>query len=126
MAHKRVTLKETGSLPTVTLRFGQQLFAKYDIYLYNREGSNPSPVARNETNSDDKSDTFTVGTTLADLHQRLLYWQAAISILDDRPDQTYVMTAIIGQDGQEVGRFEKRGPITNTVIDQDSVRFILE
>ncbi len=126
MAHKRVTVKRTGSLPTVTLRFGQQLFAKYDIFLYNRDGSNPAPVAKDEINADDRPDTYTVGTSLPDLHQRLLYWQAAISILDDRPDQTYVMTAIIGQDGKEVGRFEKRGPITNTVIDQDTVRFIVE
>jgi hypothetical protein len=126
MAHKRVTLQRTGSLPTVTLRFGQQLFGKYDIYLYDRDGGNAQEVAKNETNSDDKSDTFTVGSNLDDLHQRLLYWQAAISVLDNRPDQTYVMTAIISQNGNEVGSFEKRGPITNTVIDQDTVRFILE
>ena len=126
MAHKRVTLQRNRSLPTITLRFGQQLFGKYDIYLYDRDGGNPQPVARNETNSDDKSDTFTVGNDLADLHQRLLYWQAAISVLDNRPDQTYVMTAIVSQDDREVGRFEKRGPIGNTVIDQDTVRFILE
>lgn len=126
MAHKRVTLKKTGSLPTVTLRFGQQLFGKYDILLYDRNGGNAQPVATDETNSDSKSDTFTVGNNLNDLHQRLLYWQAAISVLDDRPGQTYVMTATISQNGNEVGSFERRGPITNTVIDQDTVRFILE
>lgn len=126
MAHKRVTLKRTGDLPTVTLRFGQQLFGKYDIYLYDRDGGNAQAIATNETNSDGKSDTFTVGNNLGDLHQRLLYWQAAISVLDNRPNQTYVMTAIISQNGQDVGSFEKRGAISNTVIDQDTVRFILE
>jgi hypothetical protein len=126
MAHKRVTLKRNGSLPTITLRFGQQLFAKYDIYLYDRDGGNAQSIATNETNSDNKSDTFTVGNSLDDLHQRILYWQAAISVLDERPNQTYVMTAIISQNEHEVGSFEKHGPITNTVIDQDTVRFILE
>ncbi len=122
MAHKRVKLKRTGSLPTVRLRFGQQLFGKYSIYLYDRDGANHVPIAVDQTGSD----TFTVGTNLVDLHQRILYWQAAISIVVDRPDQIYVMTTIIGQDGQVMGEFEKRGPITNTVIDEDTVRFILE
>ncbi len=130
MAHKRITLKSTGGLPTVTLEFGHQLFAKYDIFLYDRDGANPQPIATNEINSDMKSDTFTVGATLADLHQRVLFWQAAVSVLDDRPGQTYLMIAIVSQDGREVGRFIKPesgpAPITNTVMDQDTVRFILE
>lgn len=126
MAHKRVTLRAGGGLPTVELHFGQQLFAKYDIYLYDRNGSDPREVAVNETNSDNKSDTFTVGSDLEDLNFRILFWQAAISILDERPDQTYLMRAIVRQDGSVLGTFERAGSITNTVIDQDTVRFVVE
>jgi hypothetical protein len=126
MAHKRVSLRKDGGLPTVELHFGQLLFAKYDILLYDRNGSNPEDIARNETNSDNKSDTYTVGSSLEDLNFRILFWQAAISVLDERPDQTYLMRAIISQDGNVVGTFERAGSITNTIIDQDTVRFTLE
>jgi hypothetical protein len=126
MAHKRVSLRKGGGLPTVELQFGQQLFAKYDIFLYDRNGSNPAEVAVNETNSDNKSDTFAIGGRLEDLDLRILFWQAAISVLDERPGQTYLMRAIISQDGSAVGTFEKAGPITNTVLDQDTVRFVVE
>lgn len=126
MAHKRVTLKRSGSLPTVELRFGNALFAKYEVVIYDRNGANPQPIARDQLNSDNIPDSFTVGTSVADLDQRILFWQAAISVLDNRPDQTYLMRAIISQDGQTLDTFDKSGPITNTVIDQDTVRFVLE
>jgi len=125
MQHKRVTLRSDGGLPTVELQFGQQLFAKYDIYLYDRNGRNPEEVAVNETNSDDRSDAYSIGSRLDDLDQHILFWQAAISVLDDRPNQTYLMRAVISQDGNVVGTFERAGSITNTVIDQDTVRFVL-
>jgi hypothetical protein len=67
-----------------------------------------------------------VGTSLADLDMRILFWQAAISVLDERPDQTYLMRAVISQDGNVLGTFERAGSISNTVIDQDTVRFVLE
>jgi hypothetical protein len=35
------------------------------------------------------------------------------------------MRAIITQDGNVLATFDKRGPIVNTVIDQDTVRFIV-
>ena len=127
MAHKRVNISAGGGLPTVTLEFGRGLFAKYDLYLYDRNGGDPTPIAENQTNSDKVPDTFTVGTNVADLHQRILFWQAAISVFDDQPQQEYVMTAVISQDGKPLGNLPpKRGPITNTVLDQDSVRFIVE
>lgn len=126
MPHKRISLRRDGGLPTVELSFGQALFAKYDILLYDRNGSNPADVARNETNADDRSDTYTIGNRLQDLDFRILFWQAAISVLDQRPDQTYQMRATIRQDGNVVGAFERAGSITNTVLDQDTVRFILE
>ena len=126
MAHKRVSLRSGGGLPSVELRFGQLLFAKYDIYLYDRNGSNPVAVALNETNTDNKSDTFVVGSSLDDLNMRILFWQAAISVLDERPDQTYLMRAVVSQDGNVLGTFERAGAITNTVIDQDTVRFVVE
>jgi hypothetical protein len=60
------------------------------------------------------------------LDQQILFWQAAISVLDSSPDQVYLMRAIITQDDRELATFDKRGPIVNTVIDQDTVRFVLE
>lgn len=126
MAHKQVTISAGGGLPTVALQFGQGLFAKYDVYLYDRNGGDPKPIAENQSNSDNISDTYTVGTNVADLHQRILFWQSAISVFDDQPQQTYLMRAIVSQDGTVQGTFDKRGPITNTVIDQDTVRFIVE
>lgn len=126
MAHKRVKLSSGGGPPTVELHFGQGLFAKYDIFLFDRNGSNPADVAVNETNSDDRSDAYTVGNNLEDLNQRILFWQAAISVLDERPDQTYLMRATIRQDGSVVGVFERAGSIINTEVDQDTVRFVVE
>jgi hypothetical protein len=113
-------------LPTVELQFGQALFAKYDIFLYDRNGANPAAITRDQINGDNVPDIFRVGHDLADLEQRILFWQAAISVFDDHPDQTYLMRAIIKQGGDVRGTFDKRGPITNTVIDQDTVRFVLE
>ena len=126
MAHKRVTIKRGGGLPEIELRFGNALFAKYDIFLFDRNGTNPQPVTTNQLNSDDVPDIFTVGTSVAALDQQILFWQAAISVLDNQPGQTYLMRAIITQDGQQLAVFDKRGSITNTVIDQDTVRFVLE
>ena len=126
MPHKRVSLNKDGSLPQVELRFGNALFAKYDVFLFDRNGANPQPVKTNQLNSDDIPDIHTVGTSLADLDQRILFWQAAISVFDNHPNQTYLMRAIISQDGEQKGVFDKRGPIVNTVIDQDTVRFVLE
>lgn len=126
MAHKRVSLRRGGGPPTVELHFGQQLFAKYDIYLYDRNGTNPQDIAVNETNSDARPDSYSVGGDLEDLNMRILFWQGAISVLDNRPDQTYLMRATISQDGNAVGTFERAGSITNTVIDQDTVRFVVE
>ena len=126
MAHKRVSIKKGGGLPQVELRFGNALFAKYDIFLFDRNGTNPQPVTTNQLNSDDKPDIFTVGAAVATLDQQILFWQAAISVFDNQPGQTYLMRAIITQDGQQLAVFDKRGPITNTVIDQDTVRFVLE
>ena len=126
MAHKRVNIKKGGGLPQVELRFGNALFAKYDIFLFDRNGTNPQPVTTNQLNSDDVPDIFTVGASVATLDQQILFWQAAISVFDNQPGQTYLMRAIITQDGQQLAVFDKRGPITNTVIDQDTVRFVLE
>lgn len=126
MAHKRVSIKKDGGLPQVELRFGNALFAKYDIFLFDRNGTNPQPVTTNQLNSDDVPDIFTVGASVATLDQQILFWQAAISVLDNQPGQTYLMRAIITQDGQQLAVFDKRGSITNTVIDQDTVRFVLE
>jgi hypothetical protein len=126
MAHKRVSLRRDGGAPTVELQFGRQLFAKYDIYLYDRNGRNPAPIAAHETNDDDRSETYSVGGSVEDLNQRILFWQAVISVLDDNPDQTYLMRAVISQGGAVVGTFERAGAIAKTVIDQDTVRFVLE
>lgn len=126
MAHKQVTIRAAGSPPTIELIFGKALFAKYDIFLFDRNGSNPAPVQVNQTNGDALPDIFTVGSSPADLDQRILFWQAAISVFDNQPGQTYLMRAIISQDGTELDRFDKTGSITNTVLDQDTVRFELE
>ena len=126
MAHKRVNIKRSGGLPQVELRFGNALFAKYDIFLFDRNGTNPEPVKTDQLNSDDEPDIFAVGASVAALDQQILFWQAAISVLDNQPGQTYLMRAIITQDNRELAVFDKRGPITNTVIDQDTVRFVLE
>lgn len=126
MAHKRVSIKNGGGLPSIELQFGNALFAKYDIFLFDRNGMNPQPIKTNQLNSDNIPDIFEVGTSVATLDQQILFWQAAISVLDNRPDQTYLMRAIITQDGRELGVFDKRGAIVNTVIDQDTVRFVLE
>ena len=126
MAHKRVSLKSDGGLPSVELQFSNALFAKYDIFLFDRNGMNPQPVKTNQLNSDKIPDIFEVGTSVAALDQQILFWQAAISVLDSSPDQVYLMRAIITQDDRELATFDKRGPIVNTVIDQDTVRFVLE
>ena len=126
MAHKRVSIKKGGGLPQVELRFGNALFAKYDIFLFDRNGMNPQPIKTNQLNSDNIPDVFEIGTSAAALDQQILFWQAAISVLDNKPDQTYLMRAIITQDGRELATFDKRGSIVNTVIDQDTVRFVLE
>ena len=127
MEHKTVTLRNGGGLPKIELRFSNALFAKYEISLFDQNGRNPQPVTpKPQFNSDDEPDIFAVGPSVATLAQRILFWQAAISVLDDRPGQTYLMRAIITQDGQQLAVFDKRGPITNTVIDQDTVRFIVE
>lgn len=125
MAHKRVTLNRSGGLPQVEIQFGKALFAKYDVFLFDRNGSNPQPVKTDQLNSDDIPDIFTVGSSLADLDQRILFWQAAISVLDNQPNQNYLMRAIVTQDGNVLDTFDKRGSIVNTVIDQDTVRFVL-
>jgi hypothetical protein len=126
MAHKRVSIKKGGGLPQVELRFGNALFAKYDIFLFDRNGTNPQPVTTNQLNSDDVPDIFTVGTSVAALDQQILFWQAAISVFDDQPGQTFLMRAIITQDGEELAVFDRSGPITNTVLEQDTVRFVVE
>lgn len=127
MPHKRVTLNPAGGLPSIELRFGNALFAKYDIFLFDRNGANPQPVSTDQLNSDDVPDIFQVGTVLSDLDQRILFWQAAISVFDNQPNQTYRMTAVISQDGNQLAVFKKPedqpGPIVNTVLDQDTVRF---
>jgi hypothetical protein len=125
MPHKRVTLTSGGGLPQVELQFGNALFAKYDVFLFDRNGTNPQPVKTNQLNSDDIPDIFTIGASVAGLDQQILFWQAAISVLDNQPNQNYLMRAIITQDGNVLGTFDKRGPIVNTVIDQDTVRFVL-
>lgn len=126
MEHKTVTLRNGGGLPKIELRFGNALFAKYEISLFDQNGTNPEPVATDQLNSDDEPDIFTVGPSVATLAQRILFWQAAISVFDDQPGQTYLMRAIITQEGQELAVFDRRGSITNTVIDQDTVRFLVE
>ena len=126
MAHKTVDLNAGGALPTIELRFSKGLFAKYDVYLYDRLGGDPQPIAENQTNADTVSDTYSVGTTVADLHQRILFWQGAISVFDNQPGQNYLMRAVVSQNGAVIGTFDKRGLITNTVVDQDTVRFIVK
>jgi hypothetical protein len=127
MEHKTVTLRNGGGLPKIELRFGNALFAKYEISLFDQNGKNPQPVTPTpQFNSDDEPDIFSVGPSVATLAQRILFWQAAISVLDDQPGQTYLMRAILTQDGEELAVFDRRGPITNTVIDQDTVRFVVE
>ena len=112
-------------MPVVELQFGNALFAKYDLYLYDRNGANPQEIAVNQTNGDNIPDIFTIGKILADLDQQILFWQAAISVFDNKPGQTYLMRAIVSQDGTVLGTFDKTGSITNTVIDQDTVRFVI-
>lgn len=126
MAHKRVTIRAAGAPPKIELVFGNALFAKYDIFLFDRNGSNAAPLQLNQTNGDELPDIFSVGSSPADLDQRILFWQAAISVFDNQPGQTYLMRAIISQDGNELAQFDKTGSITNTVLDQDTVRFVLE
>jgi len=127
MEHKTVTIRNGGGLPQIELRFGNALFAKYEISLFDQNGTNPQPVTPNpQFNSDDDPDIFTVGPSVPTLAQRILFWQAAISVFDDQPGQTYLMRAIITQDGEQLAVFDRRGSITNTIIDQDTVRFVVE
>lgn len=126
MAHKRVRLRRGGGLPTVEMHFGQLQFAKYDILLHDRNGADPRDVVRNKTFSDGDPDVFTVGSNLEDLDFRILRWQGVISVLDNRPDQTYLMRAIVRQGDAVLGTFDRSGPIANTAFDEDTVRFVLE
>ena|SRR5690349_6341556 len=125
MPHKRVNIRNGGGLPRIQLQFGNALFAKYDLFLYDRNGSNPQPITTHQINADEIPDIYTIGTSVAGLEQQILFWQAAISVLDNQPDQTYLMRAIITQDGNVLATFDKRGPIVNTVLDQDTVRFVV-
>ena len=80
MPVSKATLISSGSLPSIEIIVGFAHFAKFEFYIYDQNGQNPQKFAEG-VNSDTTPDVFQIGTggEVGDLHNRTIFWQAAIA-----------------------------------------------
>ncbi|HYW73265.1 MAG TPA: hypothetical protein VE961_19750 [Pyrinomonadaceae bacterium] len=119
-----VSIKRTGSLPQIQLQFGFAQFASFRILLWDTTGHNPTEIAKN-TNTPGEPDTFAIGSTVADLDQRFITWQATISSPTGGADEQFSQTATFLQDDASCpdSPFTQSGQFTNTTATFANARF---
>ena len=119
-----VNLKRNGSVPQIQLQFGFAQFASFRILLWDTTGHNPTEVAK-RTNAPGEPDTFPIGSSVADLDQRFITWQATIASPTGEPDQQFSQTATFLQDGENCpdGPFPQSGQFSNTTATFANARF---
>lgn len=114
MPVNKATLQANGAVPKVEIIVGFAHFAKYELFLYDANGQNPSLFAQG-VNSDDVPDVFPVGNpaSVQALDKRTLFWQAAIASPAGAHDDKYSVVIRVTQDGKIVGTDTKTGPMTD-------------
>ena len=110
------TLSGSGGLPKVEIIVGFAHFAKFEFFIYDQNGQNPQKFAEG-VNSDTIPDIFEIGTggTVAVLHNRTIFWQAAIASPTGAAGENYSVFIRVLQDGNIVGSDSKTGPMTSPI-----------
>ena len=127
MAQNIVVLDRNGSVPEIELTFGFAQFAKYQIFLFDKNGQNPIEVAHG-VNVDTSPDKFPIGSSVAALDGRFITWQAVIASPGGGAGQQFSQRATFTQNGsvRPNSPFSQSGQLNNTVTTFDQARFVLE
>jgi hypothetical protein len=106
-------LNSGGSLPQIEIIVGNAHFAKFEFFLYDKNGKNPVKFAQG-VNSDDVADIFEIGTggTVANLDKCTVFWQTAIASPTGTPGENFSVVVRVLQDGQIAAQDSKTGPLT--------------
>jgi hypothetical protein len=109
-------LNQAGSLPRIEIIIGFAHFAKFEFFLYDQNGQNPKKFAEG-VNSDTIPDIFEIGTggTVASLHNRTIFWQAAIAAPVGTPGGNFSVFIRVTQDGNIVGSDSTTGPMSSPI-----------
>lgn len=114
---------KTGGAPEMELIFGHAQWGKYDVYLWDAAGHNPTLVRRG-LNNDHIPDVFPVSLSAADLARTQLTWEVTIGALG-QAGQQYSLQVIFRQDGKPLTTepFLYTGPLDAVKVIADFVKF---
>lgn|SRR5262245_56187490 len=120
---KTATLSKTGPQPQVEIIIGQLHWGKYDIYLWNPDGTSNQKVGSG-LNVDQIPDIFTISQPLATLDRCMLSWEVPVAPFQTAPNQRYSVTVKITQGGALVpgGQIIDEGPLNGGEYVYDFVR----
>jgi hypothetical protein len=114
---------KTGPAPEMELIFGQAQWGKYEVYLWDSTGQNPTLVRRG-LNNDQIADRFPVSASAAELQDRQLTWEVTIGALGAQGQQ-YSLRVVFTQAGKPLTPkpFEYSGPLDGVKVIADFVKF---
>lgn len=108
-----VTLDPAKGHATVEILFGNAHAGHYRCFLWNRDGTNPVPVAHGD-NLDGIVDVFTLTDAPLALHDKIISVETLVQAAEVKPGQVYTVTISVRQAGsvcpgglvEEAGVFE--------------------
>ena len=127
-----VKLNPNGGSPSIHLTFGFAQFAKFRVFLWDKNGQNFQQLTPpNTTNVPGSPVSFPINFQPADLIGRFLTWDALISSPTGGPGQQYSMEATFTQDGAVAPQnapFFKDGKLNEAgnAVDMDQTKFVAQ
>ena len=114
---------KTGSAPEVELVFGDAQLGKYETYLWDSAGHNPTLIRRG-LNNDRVPDKFAVSLSATELKGCQFTWEVTIGALGTIGQQ-YSLKVAFTQDGRPLTAhpFEYSGPLDAVKVIADFVKF---
>ncbi|HZJ14967.1 MAG TPA: hypothetical protein VFD27_07955 [Chthoniobacteraceae bacterium] len=114
---------KAGPPPAIELIFGHAQWGKYEVWLWDLAGHNPTLVRRG-LNNDNIPDKFPISVSAAELEKCQLTWEVTIGALGAK-DQQYSLQVIFTQGGKQLTAqpFFYTGPLDAVKVIADFVKF---
>ncbi len=118
-----VQVRANGPAPKMELIFGHAQWGKYEVYLWDATGHQPTLVRRG-LNNDQIPDKFALSLSASELRDAQLTWEVTIGALGNQGQQ-YSLRVILTQAGQALTDkpFTYSGPLNAVKVIADFVKF---
>ena len=116
-------VQRDGGAPQIELVFGHAQWGKYDVYLWDAAGHQPT-LLRRGLNNDQIPDVFPIALTARELDRAQLTWEVTIGALSAKGPQ-YSLQVRITQDGRLLSSapYSYSGSLDAVKVIADFVKF---